>query len=100
MGNKRRMSIRAECPHVGTDPLSVRLSANSVYPPHNVFRPVVSGADRYGGLSLHKGLPPELVRVVIMNRSARVGILSFVLNLRKIPNIIIRYFHICGMSRK
>ena len=30
--------IRAERPHVGTDPVSVRLSANSVYRPHNIFR--------------------------------------------------------------
>ena len=48
MGNKRRMSIRAERPHVGTDPVSVRLSANSISRPHNVFRPVALGADRHG----------------------------------------------------
>ncbi len=46
--NKQRMSIRAEGTHVGTDPVSVRTSANSVYRPHNVFRPVASGADRHG----------------------------------------------------
>ena len=100
MGNKRRMSIRAEGSHVGTDPVSVRLSANSVYRPHNVFRPVVSGCGQTRGLSLHAGLPPELARVVIMNRSARVGILSFVLNLRRNPNIIIRDLYIYGMFRK
>ncbi len=49
MGNKRRMSIRAERPHVGTDPVSVRLSANSIYRPHNVFRPVVSGCGQTRG---------------------------------------------------
>ena len=41
MGNKQRMPTRAEGPHVGTDPVSVRLSVNSVYRPHNIFRPVV-----------------------------------------------------------
>ena len=64
MGNKQRMSIRALGPHVGTDPVSVRLSANSVYRPHNVFRPCRPGCGQTRGLSLHAGLPPELASVV------------------------------------
>ena len=47
LGVKQRMPIRAEDPHVGTDPVSVRLHANSVYRPHNIF-PHRPGADRHG----------------------------------------------------
>ncbi|EHO72778.1 hypothetical protein HMPREF9140_00538 [Prevotella micans F0438] len=35
-------------PHVGTDPVSVRLHANSVYRPHNNISSYRPGADRHG----------------------------------------------------
>ena len=53
--------LRAEGPHVGTDPVSVRLRANSVYQPHNIFRPVVPVRTDTGS-------------VPTCGRSARVGV--------------------------
>ena len=53
MGNKQRMPIRAFRPHVGTDPVSVRLSLPIRSTDRITYFVLSSGADR--GLSLHVG---------------------------------------------
>ena len=48
MGNKQRMPIRAFRPHVGTDPVSVRLSLPIRSTDRITYFVLSSGADRHG----------------------------------------------------
>ncbi|WP_211209023.1 hypothetical protein [Prevotella micans] len=55
------MPTRAFRPHVGTDPVSVRINANSVYRPHDIFGSI--------GPYIHPDLP---------NRADRHGVCPYV----------------------
>ncbi len=59
MGNKQRMPIRAEGPHVGTDPVSVRTRDDKDGIRYAVGRPNWQRDGQTRGLSLHAGLRPE-----------------------------------------
>ena len=59
MGNKQRMPIRAEGPHVGTDPVPVRTRDDKNGIRYAIGRPNWQRDGQTRGLSLHAGLPPE-----------------------------------------
>ena len=68
------MPIRAERPHVGTDPVSVRIP-NSIYLPHNILLPI-----RPGVLSCPTGWADRHGVCPYTRVNARVGILYFELS--------------------
>ena len=68
MGNKQRMPIRAEGPHVGTDPVSVRTRDDKDGIRYAVGRPNWQRDGQTRGLSL---LPPPAANNSLLHKHRR-----------------------------